>query len=57
LRQIAKKYVLGLCLFVFLFVVLGGALRLSPSGALLAAGSGTALLIFVFNRVFSHPEI
>lgn len=36
-------------LFLFLLVVLGGGLHLSPSGALLAAATGTPLIVYVFN--------
>ena len=45
-----KRYALGACLFIFLFVILGGGLHLSPGGAFLAALSGTPLLVHVFNR-------
>ena len=45
-----KQTSLGVCLFVFLFVVIGGGLHLSSSGAFLAAATGTPLLIHVLNR-------
>jgi hypothetical protein len=45
-----KKYGLVVCLFVFLFVIIGGGLHLSPSGALLAATTGTPLVIYAFHR-------
>jgi ABC-type phosphate transport system permease subunit len=38
------------CLFVFLFVVVGGGLHLNMGGALAAALSGTPLVIYAFNR-------
>jgi hypothetical protein len=41
---------LVVCLFLFLFVVIGGGLHLNPGGALLAAATGTPLVIHVFNR-------
>jgi hypothetical protein len=44
-----KETILVVCLFLFLFVVIGGGLHLSPIGALLAAVTGTPLLICVFN--------
>ena len=47
------------CLFVFLFIVLGGGLHMNPGGAFLAAATGTPLMIYVFNRRFSgdcRPE-
>jgi hypothetical protein len=44
-----KRYSLVLCLFVFLFVVIGGGLHLNPGGALAAALSGTPLVIYAFN--------
>ena len=47
-----KNYALVVCLFVFLFVVIGGGLRLNPSSAFLAAVTGTPLAIYVFHRRF-----
>lgn len=44
-----KETLLIICLFLFLLVVLGGGLHLSPSGALLAAVTGTPLIVYVFN--------
>ena len=44
-----KESLLIICLFLFLLVVLGGGLHLSPSGALLAAATGTPLIVYVFN--------
>jgi hypothetical protein len=44
-----KETLLIICLFLFLLVVLGGGLHLSPSGALLAAATGTPLIVHVFN--------
>lgn len=38
------------CLFLFLFVVIGGGLHLNPSGAFLAAATGTPLVIHLFKR-------
>jgi len=45
-----KNYSLVICLFVFLFVVLGGVLHMNPGGAFLAAATGTPLVIYAFNR-------
>ena len=45
-----KDYGLAVCLFVFLFVIIGGGLHLNPSGAFLAAMSGTPLVIYAFRR-------
>ena len=45
-----KNYALVFCLFVFLFVTIGGGLHLNPGGALLAAATGTPLVIYAFNR-------
>ncbi len=45
-----KQLSLLMCLFLFLLVVLGGGLHLSPAGALIAAATGTPLIIHVFNR-------
>ena len=45
-----KQAALVVCLFLFLFVVIGGGLHLNPGGALLAAATGTPLVIHVLNR-------
>ena len=45
-----KQGSLVVCLFLFLFVVVGGGLHLTPGGAFLAAATGTPLLIHVFYR-------
>ena len=52
MRERVKNYSLALCLFVFLFVVIGGGLHLNPSGALLAAVTGTPLLMYAFHNGF-----
>jgi hypothetical protein len=44
-----KNYALVICLFVFLFVIIGGGLHLAPGGAFLAAVTGTPLVIFAFQ--------
>jgi len=49
-RAKIKQGALIACLFLFLFVVIGGGLHLNPSGALLAAATGTPLLIHLFSR-------
>jgi Flp pilus assembly protein TadB len=54
-----KNYALVFCLFVFLFIVLGGGLHMNPGGAFLAAATGTPLVIYVFHRKVdkaSRPE-
>ena len=45
-----KQVALIVCLFLFLFVVIGGGLHLNPGGAFLAAATGTPLVIHFFNR-------
>ena len=45
-----KNYALVFCLFVFLFVIIGGGLHMNPGGAFLAAATGTPLMIYAFNR-------
>ena len=50
MREKIKHYGMGLCLFVFLFMVIGGGFHLTPGAALIAAASGTPLVIYVFNR-------
>jgi len=49
-RTKIKQCTLILCLFLFLFVVIGGGLHLNPGGAFIAAATGTPLLVYVFNR-------
>ena len=49
-----KQGSLVVCLFLFLFVVIGGGLHLNPGGAFLAAATGTPLVIHVFNRRWSE---
>ena len=48
-----KQVALIICLFLFLFVVIGGGLHLNPGGAFLAAATGTPLVIHFFNRQWS----
>jgi hypothetical protein len=50
MQERLKRYSLVVCLFVFLFVVIGGGFHLSPGGALVAALTGTPLVIYAFNR-------
>jgi hypothetical protein len=50
MRDKLKKHGLGVCLFVFLFVVIGGGFHLSSGAALVGALSGTPLLTYGFNR-------
>ena len=50
MRKQVRQISLVICLFVFLFVVVGGGLHLNPGGAFLAALTGTPLVIHVFNR-------
>jgi hypothetical protein len=45
-----KNYALVICLFVFLYVVMGNGLHLTPAASLIAATSGTPLVIFAFSR-------
>ncbi len=45
-----KQASLVTCLFLFLFVVIGGGLHLSPGGAFVAAATGTPLIIHLLNR-------
>ena len=57
MRTKIKQYCLILCLFLFLFVVIGGGLPLNPGGALIAAATGTPLLIYAFNRRLVRERI
>jgi hypothetical protein len=47
-----KNCALVICLFVFLFVIIGGGLHLAPGGAFLAAVTGTPLAIYAFQSRF-----
>lgn len=51
-RRRLKGFYLVTSLFVFLFVLLGGGLHLSPAGALVAAAAGTPLFIHIWNLCF-----
>jgi len=48
--SLLKSGSLAMCLFVFLFVVVGASLHLRPAGAFLAAFSGSFLVIHGVNR-------
>ena len=50
MRNKLKSYFLVLCLFVFLFVIIGGGLHLNPIGAFAAALSATPLVLHSINR-------
>jgi hypothetical protein len=56
MRKTVRNLALVFCLFTFLLIVLGGGLRLNPGGALLAAATGTPLLIHAFNRSAARPR-
>ena len=57
MRTKIKQYSLIVCLFLFLFVVIGGGLHLNPGGAFIAAATGMPLLIYVFNRRLARERI
>ena len=59
MRQKLTNYALVCCLFVFLFIVLGGGLRLNPGGAFLGAATGTPLIVCGFTRLCGrvHKEV
>lgn len=50
MRERLRSCALVCCLFVFLFVLIGGGLHLTTGAAFIAALSGTPLAIFAFNR-------
>jgi hypothetical protein len=54
MQERLKNYALVVCLFVFLFVIIGGGLHLTPGGAFLAAVSGTPLAIYAFHGRFGQ---
>jgi hypothetical protein len=56
LAKIKQAALMG-CLFVFLFIVIGGGLHLNPGGALLAAATGTPLVIHFLNRRWSPRAV
>jgi hypothetical protein len=56
MQKTVKNIALVFCLFTFLLIVLGGGLRLNPGGAVLAAATGTPLLIYAFNRSAARPR-
>jgi hypothetical protein len=49
-RHHVREVSLFFCLFLFLFVVVGGGLHLNPARAFLAALTATPLIIHVCNR-------
>ena len=57
MRKKVKSGTLIFCLFVFLLIVLGGGLRLNPGDALIAAVTGTPLLIYVFHCLAMRPSM
>ena len=56
LAKIKQAALIG-CLFVFLFIVIGGGLHLNAGGAFLAAATGTPLVIHFFNRQWSPRAV
>ena len=54
MQERLKNYALVICLFVFLFVIIGGGLHLTPGGAFLAAVTGTPLVIYAFHGRFGQ---
>jgi hypothetical protein len=56
MRRKLKNLALVFCLFTFLLIVLGGGLRLSPGGAVVASATGTPLLIYAFHRLLARPR-
>jgi hypothetical protein len=48
-RHKTKESLLVVCLFSFLLIVIGGGLHLNPTGAFLAALTGTPLIIHLFT--------
>jgi Flp pilus assembly protein TadB len=56
MRRKLKSCALVFCLFTFLLIVLGGGLHLNPSSALVAAATGTPVLIYAFNRLRARPR-
>ena len=50
MQEKIKNSALVICLFGFLFVIVGGGLHLAPGGAFLAAVTGTPLVIYAFRR-------
>ena len=57
MRAKIKQTLLIVCLFLFLFVVIGSGLHLNPGGAFIAAATGTPPLIYVFNRRLARGRV
>ena len=57
MQERLKNYALVICLFVFLFVIIGGGLHLNPGGAFLAAAAGTPVVIYAFHRRFGPASL
>jgi hypothetical protein len=55
-RPRVKGILLAICLFLFLFVVIGGGLHLTPAAAFLAATTGTPLAIHAFHQWAHRSE-
>ena len=45
-----KNYALVTCLFVFLFVIIGGGFHLTAGAAFIAAVTGSPLVIYAFKH-------
>ena len=50
MKMKAKRISLVICLFLFLFVVIGNGLHLNPASAFIAAATGTPLLVYLFKQ-------
>jgi len=56
-RAKIKQVALIACLFLFLYVVIGGGLHLNPGGAFLAAATRTPPVIHFFNQQWSPTAV
>jgi hypothetical protein len=50
MKQTTTNYAVVVCLFLFLLVVIGSGLKLSPIASFIAGVTGTPLIIAVWNR-------
>jgi hypothetical protein len=50
MKRTTKNYSLTVCLFLFLLIVIGSGLKLTPMASFIAGATGTPLVIAVWNR-------
>ena len=53
MREKIENYALVTCLFVFLFVIIGGGFHLTAGAAFIAAVTGSPLVIYAFKHRYN----